>query len=684
MHEKTIKVGAATVELRLRDREFLGLGEIRINGMPVRDGAWPVCPRLETPEGWGFLNFELLAVEQRGDETVLRTRSEARLLPRQYRTDWYRQMVPTKLGSGPVTAELDWILKPQTLEIAGETYTGLSYRFHYRGGAAKIHRLTDWATFELGGRADGNLLIARSAFRPPEHALTKAGRYTSAEEYGPDRARPEWAFRQMMPRFGAQQCFDFLWRPEATLLLAYDRPAYINGLVHKEPGEDWLQVVDEHWFPLTGEVQPPAHWVLLHQAAAAEAVHQGRTRWMQCWQWSREHYGKAVGMPVTKPFLMCQIADYAIPHQPETGVKILQRVRDEILPKAAAFGFNAIYFEPWWECNASQPAPTVGCASGNASSVSVCAPYDYAFAKGWGGDALMKDVAAAGRRLGVKAMPWLATHLANRMPDSPLFKAHPEWRVIDYSGAPFDGDYGDLCSGDLNGPFGEYFFNQIRHFTEELGIEAWFFDSYSNLTEMPVNFADPLLRPQIEKVWEIQRYCLEHGVVWTIEADGPFGHGCLGMPLTPTGPGMCLADYAGERAYTLLDANHRFGYDSAKDGAFPADTYFRSLACGGPLCVSQMAPQATLWDWVTPELQGWLKAYRQVEAFMVRPRLLADDAGILWETPGSVTAGKVLWTFQPGVLELPEPVAATDVLTGATGARSRRIEFAARRIMVLK
>jgi hypothetical protein len=664
--------GDVEVELLFTGEEFLGLGRITVAGLHVRDGSWPICPRIETPDSWYFHRFTLLATEQEGEAVVLRTRAEALLLPRQYRTDWYRPMVPTNLHAPP-TAEVDWVLAPQQVTVGDEAFRGLSYRFRYRS-EAPIHRLTDWGTFELGGQAEGNLLVSRTCFRAPENPLTREGRYTSQEEYGGSRDHPTWCFRQMMPRFGAHQCFDFQWNPTATLLLAYDRPAYINSVVHKEAGENQVQVVDEHWFALTGEAQPPAHWVLVHRPAQAEKIHQGRTRWMRCWQWSRRHYGEQIGLLPMKPYLMCQVAGYAEPNQPATGVQVLERVRDEILPWAARLGFNAIYFEPWWECNASQEELAWGCASGAATSVSVCAPYDHRFAEGWGGDALMKQVADAGRAVGVKALPWLGTPLANRMPDSPVFREHPSWRVLDLYGGPYDGKYGDIAAPDLLGPYGDHLFAQLRHFTEDLGIEGWFFDSYSNLTIMPVNFADPLLRPQIERVWEMQRYCQEHGVAWAIEADGPFGIGKLGMGSGVVanlnaevsafgGPGMTLDDYSGERAYTLLDANHSFPYDSAHDGDFPADTYFRSLACGGPLCVSMWATQTTLWDWATPEVVSWNRAYQATEAQRVRPTLLPDDLGIIWDDPAHPEAGRALWTFRAGEIPLAQPSQALNLLT---------------------
>ena len=678
-HESWLHLNSGTdIELRFQGDEFLGLGNIRIGGVPVRDGRWPLCPRIETPEGFYFHRFELLEVVETGTGVVLRTRAHSLPLPRQYRADWYRPIVPTALPVDAPAAEVDWLLNTRELSLDGERFAGFGYAFRFQGNGCRIHRLTDWGTFELGGTADGVLLVSRTATRPPEHNLSLASRFTTAEEYGPNREQPDGFYRQLMPRFGMVQCFDYQWRPEATLLLAYERPAYINSLVQKNAGEPWIQVVDEHWFPLAAEVTTPAHWVLLHQPAAAERLHQGRTRWMRCWQWSRKHYSAALKMPVTKPFLMCQVADYATPGQPDTGVDILRAVRDEVLPAAARFGFNAVYFEPWWECNASQPNAVSGCASGVASSLSVCAPFDYRFAAGWGGDALMKEVADAGRRLGVKAMPWLAIHLANRLPDSPLFRDHPEWRITDYNGAPYDGDYGDLCSGDLNGPFGEHFADCVRHAVEQVGVQAWFFDSYSNLTVQPINFRDPLLRPQIEKVWELQRYCLQHGVAWTIEADGPFGHGCFGMALTRQAAGAAAAieDFSGDHAYSLLDANHRFGHSSTTPDSFPTDTFYRSLACGGPLCPSLSRRDPGLWQWITPDIQRWLRAYRLAENDMLRPTLLPDDLGILWDNPGANSATRILWAFRDGTFDLatPTPVAELptgDVHTAATSLRFR-------------
>jgi len=657
-----------TIELRFEADAFLGLGEIRVNGVCLRDGTWPLHPQMTTPEGLRYDRFALLEVVPESGGYLLRVKAIASPGGVHPRFDYYRPMVCTALPDSPVEDLLEWRLLPLSQEIGGVTWQGFSYQYTFRSHRRRLHRLLDWATWEIGGRAEGNLVISRTCFAPPERLLTPAGRYTTSEEYGPSPEEVTWTFMQLRPRFGAMQCFDYLWHPQGSLLLAWDRPDYVNGLLHKEAGSRWLQIVDEHWFELSGEVTPPARWVLFCPAQEGEDVFAGRTRWMRCWQWSREHYGRHVGIPPRRAPLMYQVEANPKLGKPETGVAILERLRDEILPRAAELGWQAIFFGPWWQCALAEDLPGELVSHGH----SVCAPYDYRFAEEWGGDALMSSVCEAGRRLGVRAMPWLAAHLAVNFPDSPLLRGHPEYLVRDIFGGQYRGGYAEIAAGDLGGAFGDHWFECVRHCVEEVGVECFFFDSYPNLAVMPVNFAASTLKPQIHRLWEFQRWCEERDVYWEIEGDGPFGISSCGMGGAGRGigentrmfHGNFAGDYAGEQAYTLIDSNLRIEERWIDAGYLSPQDYFRSLAARGPLCASAGPDKPDLWQWVTPEVVAWNRAYAQAVDHMDVPTVLPDDLGVQWTTQAGTAA--VIWSFKRGDVRLPCRGQVVDLLNGET------------------
>ncbi len=666
-NEKWLRLSnGVEIELRFEGEAFLGLGEIRAASVPVRSGAWPLRPQIATAEGLRYERLELIETVQEDGGYLLRVKLIGSAGGPHPRFDYYRPMISTELPDTPVEDLLEWRLAPLRQEIGSETWEGMSYSYRFLSDQRRIHRLLDWGTWEVGGRAEGNLLISRACFSPVEAQLTRAGRYTTSEEYGPSADDVEGTFMQLRPRFGAMQCFDYEWNPRGSLLLAWDRPDYINGLVHKEAGSDWVQVIDEHWFELTGDARPPARWVLFRPAGREETVWEGRTRWMRCWQWSREHYGHQVGIAPVRAPLMYQVEATPALGRPETGIAISEHLRDVILPRAAQLGFEAVFFGPRWQCALAEDLP--GTLNNNAHSI--CAPYDYRFAEQWGGDKLMREVCDTGKRLGVAAMPWLAAHITTLFPDSPLLKDHPDYLVRDIFGGHYSGGYAEIASGDLAGGFGDRWFECLRHNVEEVGVQAWFFDSYPNLAAMPVNYADPQLRPGIKRLWEFQAWCQERGVYWEIEGDGPFGIASCGIGGAGTGAGQhtgmfhgnFFSDYAGERAYSLIDANLRVEEKWIDAGWVDPTDYFRSLAARGPLCPITHPDAPTLWGWVTDDVVSWNRAYAQVRDVMDVPRLLPDDAGVIWNSASQ--PGAVIWSFGRKDLALPCRGQVTDLLSG--------------------
>jgi len=663
-----LEFGDVALKLRGGEQQFEGVADIRIKDRDLRHPAWPIAPIIQTVEGWHFGRFELWGVERGDGQLTLRTRSTATMAPIAPRGDWYHIHPPLRGKPAAPTADIDWHFRPIERTIAGRRFVGFSYHYHFRSDDARIHRLCDWATFELDGRAAGNLLIMRNCAGQLETPLDVDTAYTSSEQAGPLEGRSVGDVRTFMPRFGGLQCFDFQWRPEATMVLGYDRADAINGAVRKEAGCDFVEIADVHQFARTREVATTPHWVLVHEHEQPERLHEGRTTWMRTWRWFRRHYADTIDMPLTDPELLVQVEASPEIHQPQTGAQILDHLGDTVAPAAARCGFEAVYVGPFWEVARSRPQPVWGQASGEAESASMCTPLEYAFAEGWGGESAIVELARLGEQHGVKIAPWLAAHLANRMPTSPLFVDHPQWRVVNYDTTAFDGRYSDLASGDLHSGFGEYYLEQIRHFTEDLGIRAWFFDSYSNLALMPVNYASETLAPQFDKVWEIQRYCAERGVPWYIEADGPFGVPCLSLgAVEQVDDRAILRRFPGEQVYGLIDCNHRIGVDRPVQAreTVPDDLFFRSLSVAGPLVPVVRFAAADRVDLraVFPEpLTQWISGYKAVRQFMTLPKLLSKDRGVQWYAQLEDPTPTVLWTYRAAAVTFTEPVTVTDVL----------------------
>lgn len=636
-----------------------GMTAVSVSGVPLRDGSYPICPAVATETGLVFDSYRLLDAQVVGKEAVLTLEATARVGYYQEKPDAYNQAVSTARLDAPVTATLRWYLRPQAVEIRGETFTGFGYRFEFASPKAVVHHILDRQTWELGGRATGNTTINRGGYIKPEHTATVDSRHTTSEEFK-RVGRRFFTYMQLRPRFAYVQCFDYQTGPLGSLLMYFEDPAFILSLLHKERGHDRFQYFDDHWQAAGASLATTWRYVVFHAAPRGQDLWAGRNRWLGCWDFCAGHYRGKIGLTEGEP--ECGLGIEYWTRNMERYNRFIDNCAT-LLPRMAELGFKNWWLPMMNDCNMTANVQIV---ANMITSHNPCCPRDFTFADSVGGDKHVRQLVAQARQSGLAVMHWVGGHLAIECPSAPLVAKHPEWAVVGNSGLPYCPAIRVGTSADFNGPYGERFAQNLEHWIRDLGLGDLFVDSYPNMMMMVVNYADEKLRPQQAAVLAVQKRCHNLGSQWYVEGESPFGISSNGLagPILGLGGGesehvqnlhhdnWTLDNFTGERQYVLYKTSLRTSLDDVKAGKIPADLFYRLAAFKAPLGLgygykdpmTESCPELGISDEEIPdhvlgildefpeEFAELMRLYDRVRPLMGWGEILPEYAGSLWRS----------------------------------------------------
>jgi len=133
-----------TLEVILNSRgDFLGIGKVSIDGVPVSAGGSPMRPRI-VGNGRGYERMRVDSID-----------------------DGARCAVVCKMveKTGAACDELRLVIRPEEVAIGRKWYVGFSYQYVLRSDHASARQIIDYTHWELGGRSDGLYLV-------PPHRIT--------------------------------------------------------------------------------------------------------------------------------------------------------------------------------------------------------------------------------------------------------------------------------------------------------------------------------------------------------------------------------------------------------------------------------------------------------------------------------------------------------------------------------
>lgn len=647
------------IDLVQSDRgEFLGIGGVRVGGVPLRNDARPIALRLDTPDGFLYTRLEVREASRVGPGIHVHLRAVGVPWARgEYADDYDQPLVWLERPAGPVEDDLTLILDPAELALGGRTWTGFSYALRFRSGARQIHRLMTHATWEIGGSLGGNTVLSqgqcnRAVYRGGSDAFFTTACLRTLDQYG----RLDGNSYQLSPRGGLIQPFDFQYAAAGALFQYWPAFASVSSLVESPPGSDLLHVVDEYRFPLASEVATMPKHVLF--AAGALAEHEARDLW---WAAHRHVYGGIQAASGVRPTvvvpeigqrystrihegrLRMKVGGVEVEH-----AEVPYAIAEHVLPRLAAQGIRR--FMP--EVMSESDVTVLGMqrkldedVHGDLHCASVCATHRFFPSAFWGGIKAWKHMADRARALGIEIGCWFAQHLS---PRAPIFAEHPEYRMIGPNGMPVGGGYGfqTIIVGDFNTGLLDWVLADLARWKAEGGLDYVFTDSWSNMGLVQQNYAAGM-RTNLAAMGRFYRELQRIGI-GALSLEGVQLFGCSRF-----GTADLRGDLVGQDR--SVAGQNDFGWwvgeeDMAFGQCLLTAARKRTAQEMERIQFRMMANRAfvSFDNCVGPEheLPAWWTrlnlVYSQALPHMKRRRLLPDRAGVSWEDGRTRT----VWTFR--------------------------------------
>jgi hypothetical protein len=666
--------------------DWLGVGEVLVDGQRLRDGSVPMALRLDTPHGILYTRY-LLEEIQTGDDGAVTVRLRALGYPwgrQEYADEYGQSLMVVELPQGMVEDVLCLTFAPVSAEVGGRPWTGFSYAYHFQSTERQVHRMLVHGSWELGGSLLGDTVLQQGQCNMPVYRGEVDTLFTttclkSLDQYG----SPQGVSFQLAPRGGLIQGFDFQYDAQGALLQYWPDFDSISSLLESPHGSARLVVIDEYRFPLAHAASSRAQHVLVTAGPLAE--HEARDLW---WEAHRFIYGglcTRFGVPesVARPELGKSYGarvdgntlKYSVEGHEVDSTEAPYAIADYVLPKLAAQGIKRY----WPEVMSQSDVTEFGMKRkledgihGDLHCASVCATHRFLPAEFWGGLKAWKYMADRAHELGMEIGAWFAPHLS---PNSPILREHPEWRITSAQSLPDGGGYGfsSLVSLDWNTGIFDWILADLARWKAEGGLDYLWTDSWSNLGLLQMNYREGM-RTNFAAQGRLYGELAKLGIkTFAFESISPFGLMACGF-----------ADLRGDimaQDHAVAGQNDFGWWVGEEDMAFNACMYkvqtrerddaelhgiqFRLMANRGyaMLDSARTGPYDLPAWWITLNI-----IYEQVLPHMRVRRLLPDGAGVRWLDGDT----QVLWAFRDTVIPIEPDVLVEEVI----GADTRTVAHA--------
>ncbi len=669
-----IKMGwykGATLFMALEKGNVLGIRDVCIGAVPLRNPKKLWRPIITTPEGIHYSQFVLKEVRARSDGSVLVV-TEAIGFPlgiQEEQDEYLCDIINLSLPDGCVRDRLEWEFKPSSLNVAGNDFVGFSYRYRVKcSGGRKLYRVFDDASWEIGGHVEGNTLLLQGEVNPPVSLLTKELYFTTAcNYYGAELqgiiGKPKRISFQRLPRIGTLQAFDFMVHRRGALFGWFDPLVEVLSVVQKDNGEDLLHVLDEIRRPLSDTFESDPKHMLFLQAPKVWGKEAQRDLWARAYdlvhEGVRERY-QVERSPIQPRIWMPQMySDQGdIAGAPCLRERILYHLADRCMAMWADMGVKEICTHSLWKSDYTEDRSVTkdmqGGLHGGLVVGSICNVRVHEISPLWGGPEALAYFVDKAHAHGIQVQLWWATHLSRR---APIFQERPDFMMMARDGLPNGGGFGhqSLITMDLNNKdCFDWVLSNMKKLQAQTGYDGVFHDSYGNMTFLPIHFQDPLRRGQQEAYGRLVRDMQAAGVkTFTVEGVGPLGVGHFGMGLIPK-KGKLTRHFQHALNWWLGHEDMVYGLNfgiSAMpwEGVRPSarEYSFRCMAAGGRFGFTAHEQGVEKWtDW----LREHSRIFSRMGTLTGQRTMLTEDRGYLWTRDDGTTA---LFTFRAFAHDLP-------------------------------
>ena len=652
-------------EFQFAGEHFLGLGDIKINGMSLRSSQLPMFVQVSTPEAVELVSFKLTDKEVSDEGLRLSFSVQQQLEPtmewmlhtvrnRRNMTDW------TKGPEDAPDTRLTMKIKPVERKIGSVSLKGFSYQYLFSSESLAIYKITDRSSWEIGGSAIGNEFWMRNGAVDSIRKFTEPSDFYSTEWYKQGIANPN--IFQFHPLQTHLQGFTFTNSKEGTLITFPNRVSHIRSLFEKWRGADQIVHFHEHCNDLakTFETSPVEVFFVpgkLDRVGCANLYNQVR-------EMVHEELHAQINMKRERITTYGVIEEWKEPD--------FDDYTKNGLPKLLEAGVKTIFIT-----NQCQNDMNVWGIS------NMCCNVDFKIAESVGEDQLKKfcDAAKAG---GAKVEMWGNTAISTLterfmhvegeqkgiqfLPDKGsimevIRKAKSPFVLNAASAIEADHYTPRFCALNLRDQdIRDYWMKQWKYFHDEVGIEGIFLDSSFNMSSdkfhqiqydgsKKTNDAAPdgtnlygRYRPQHEAPKLIQTQYHAH-LSWVVEMQKMGYQYCaedLGVfGINRTGPDLLnrISSFP-----IWADSFCEFDEVSLKKAGFePLAIFFKGLAYRMMWKLYWNVNEDKLnLGIVNPDAFAFIKVYNLVADLMVNREILPDEKGVVYRHENT----RILWAFE--------------------------------------
>ena len=687
-----LQLGSTTIVPLIREGLFLGLGEIRTDGVPLRSGRLPMGIEIRSPDGVTLEAWRAVSCEARDGGY------DIRLVPRRRsggQMEWMLHTVRQRYVVSDWTQEshpaddtvLTLELRPASRTLDGRNGSGFTYRWRYRSESLAIYKLLDRGSWEPGGSASGCELWNRSAFVPSIARLGGRDDRYSTEWYLPGIQNPD--IFQFVPLQTEMSGFTFTAGAGGVLATWADEVTHIRTLLEKPRGQDECLHLHEHCSDLGRELTTSPMTVLWFPRVAGRVDLANLHEAIRADLWPRLH--AQVGM---RPE---HVTSYGIIE--EWGLPDLDLYLAKAVPRMLEAGVKTVFIPSFFQNNMNTWGVQNICCTvdlklseqmNEQKFTAFCAALHAGGAKVemWGNTAFASTtmIFDTDRDRGFKAN---VTYLPREDSVMEVVQGAEQPWVRNPSGAIEADHYTPhfLCANLRDPDMVAYWHKRWREARKKFGLDAIFLDSSFNLSSDKFHWigqqhghggatADQthLLghhRPAIEPprailsqyrahlamMAEMQRY----GYAYGNEDLGVFG-------IHRHGPG---AEKRLDNLFLWRECVHSFDHHAvSKAGGNPDDVLFQGTAYRNAWSLYyDFANDCLSWSGYTVRDAGdrptttqlsWLAAFDACNQDMLGARhILPDESGV--EYRGAQAT--ILWSFRAQPVPL-NGATAVDVITG--------------------
>lgn len=558
------------IKLNITQDRLLGLGEVNIDGIPLRKSSLTGLPKIFKIEN-GYFDIikyskcQFIVCETKGDAVI----------------------VHSNLITEEGDIELDWIFSPWQLKVEDTMYKGLAYRFSI-SSPINISKMEFKCSWELNQNINGKTLLTRREKTEWERECNQSGEFSIFTSSLLCQSQPP----------------DYQYDVSGALASFIWPPAQLENTLHKDNKSDQLSFSDRYLFGETKHANTSFRIVLYSDK-------KGVDEYTYLLDKISNDYRIFYELEEVEPIPTVLARNYL-----QDGVRIgyappYRDVANNQLIEFANQNFKQLNILSVWISNGRIGEPF----NGNRLATHSIDVYPDDIDE-------LKYFINKTHDLDMKFTVWLSSCYSI---ESPLYEAN-EWQIKDVNNDFYTANSGDVYLMSYKSGYLAYSLNKLKDIQKEFEFDGIWHDSFT--IGGSIDYSDVKIGPCIDQQMQFLSATQQMGYSPYLESLGPFGMTSIGSIFVtpPESPGGDRdIDYAfGGKEYLAYKTSFTLWHI---DDYYPLQIeYYRYLA--NKAC--PMINHAYLNETEKNEISQANKDYNAVLSYMDKRSVLFNNSGILW------------------------------------------------------